>query len=325
MKMENFFKILFLSIKISEANFIRFVEDHLQRLINNNPGGRYTPLITLVTTLLGNLMTAISQRSLNQALQEARTKTVDQFISDFKYMMSRFHFSITEKWKEGTDIYEEFFPRGLEEYTSCTKGNIVILMGRFIDVCDIHREDLPEGFVEPLATLKASYELSRTNQLGKIASTDGNRVDVAEKRLAVAIQLSKNAHTLALDFIGQTAMAGVYFDQSIITRPAYQNGEVPEPDILAEAVAPLTRSIILHGGFDANTLFHIVNTGSVILKFYTANMADDVVPSNALELAPGEEDDVTAAELGADGNLFLMVYNANAAIAGSYAVNIETE
>ena len=61
------------------------------------------------------------------------------------------------------------------------------------------------------------------------------------------------------------------------------------------------------------------------LKFYTANMPDDVVPGNSLELAPGEEDDVTASELGADGNLFLMVYNAHATIAGSYEVSIETE
>ena len=45
--------------------------------------------------------------------------------------------------------------------------------------------------------------------------------------------------------------------------------------------------MILHGGFDANTSFHLVNSGSVTLKFYTANLPENPVPGNALELAPG--------------------------------------
>jgi hypothetical protein len=158
-----------------------------------------------------------------------------------------------------------------------------------------------------------------------IGSTDGNRVDVAEARQAVAIQVTKNMHTLAIDFIGRMDKVSVYFDQSIITRPTHQNGEEPEPVIYAEAVAPATKAIILHGGFDINTSFRILNTGSVNLKFYTANMPDDVVPGNALELAPGEEDYVTAAELGAEGNLFLMVSNEHDTIAGSYEVSEDIE
>jgi hypothetical protein len=81
----------------------------------------------------------------------------------------------------------------------------------------------------------------------------------------------------------------------------------------------------MHGGFDANTSFHMVNTGSVNLKFYTANMVDDPVSGNAIELAAGEEDEVLASELGADKNLFLMAYNAHETTAGSYEVTPEAE
>jgi hypothetical protein len=54
-------------------------------------------------------------------------------------------------------------------------------------------------------------------------------------------------------------------------------------------------------------------------------MPEEAVLGNTHELAPGEEDYVTAAELGAEGNLFLMVSNEHATIAGSYEVSIETE
>ncbi len=325
MKIENVFKIFFISMKISEANFIRFVEDHLQRLIVNNPGGVYAALITALTTLLKNLKTVIDQRNIHQAWQESRTASVDQLMAEFRTMISRLHTSITDIWDEKNPIYEEFFPRGLEEYTTCTKGNIVTLMSRFITACDFRSSLLPAGFADALTALKTTYETSRTTQLGMIGSTDGNRVDVAEARMAVAVQVTKNMHTLAIDFIGRMDKVPVYFDQSIITRPTHQNGTEPEPDIYAEAVAPATKAVILHGGFDINTTFRILNTGSVNLKFFTANMPDDVTPSNALELAPGEEDYVTAAELGAEGNLFLMVSNEHATIAGSYEVSEDIE
>lgn len=325
MKIENVFKVFFVSIKISEANFIRFVEDHLQRLIANNPGGAYATLISALTTLMKNLMTAIDQRNIHQAWQESRTASVDQLIAEFKTMMSRLHTSITDIWDENHAYYEEFFPRGLEEYTTCTKGNIVSLMNRFIAACDARSTLLPTGIADGLIALKATYETSRSNQLGMIGSTDGNRVDVAEARQAVAVQVTKNMHTLAIDFIGRLDKVPVYFDQSIITRPIHQNGAAPEPEILAEAVAAATKAVILHGGFDSNTIFRILNTGSVNLKFYTANLPDDVVPTNALDLAPGEEDYVTAAELGAEGNLFLMVSNEHATIAGSYEVSEDIE
>lgn len=308
--------------EISEASVVRFFEDHLQRLIANNPGGKYTPLITALTSLLSTYKAAIDQRNLNQALQESETMTVDQFIAEFKALISRKEGVIADIWDPSTPIYQKFFPRGLEEYNRANKGNIVGLMTRFIGVCDLHREDLPDGFVTPFTTLKTNYEPSRASQLALIGNTDGNRLNVIQKRGEVAVQVTKNLLAIAGDNLGHPEMVNVYFDQSIIRRPQYQNGDEPLPDILEGVVAPETKVVILHGGFDANTSFHVVNSGSVIIKIYTANLPDDVLPSNALELAPGEEIDVLGSQLGAEGNLFLMAYNPDAATAGSYEVSI---
>lgn len=320
------FATLYVLARINEANFVRFVEDHLQRLIANNTGGKYTALITALTALLNDYKTSIDTRNLNQALQESKTKSVDLCISGFKTLLSNRMFEITDKWDEDHPVFEEFVPHGMEEYYSAKKGEIGGLMNRYISACDLHREDLPAGYVTPFIEKRDLYVTERAAQLALIAKVDSNRVTVAEKREALIVQVTKNLLTLALEHLGKPEMAGVFFDASIISRPVKQNGVEPEPEILSEAVAPQTKAVIMHGGFDGNTLLHCVNTGSVPIKIYTANMVDDPVSGNALELLPGEEDDVLVSELGAESNLFLMVSNEHATIAGSYEVNIiETE
>lgn len=324
-KLESFFGILFLLLPVGEANFVRFLDDHLQRLINHNPGGRYTPLITAFTALLTSLKDAINQRNLNQAQQESKTVSVDKILTNFKAMISRSYVDITDRWEEGSETFEAFFPRGLDEFTSVNKGTFPTLINLWISTCGLYREELPENYVTPYVDLLAAWDTKRTAQLGLIGNTDGDRLVVADLRRQVAIQLTKHVLTIALDNIGKPETVSVYFDQSIIRPAVKTNGTAPEPEVFSDAVAPASSAVIMHGGFDGNTLFHIVNTGSVPLKFYTANMPDDPVPGTALVLEPGEEEDILAADLGAASNLFLMAHNDHAITAGSYEVMIPDE
>jgi hypothetical protein len=324
-RIKNFFMILFMEITISEANFIRFAEDHLQRLIANNAGGVFTPLINLLTSVLNEMKAAIESRDWNQTQQESKTITVDSAMSLFKSKVSRSYTDITDHWDEGSDTFELFFPHGLDEYSKANKGNIESLMARWISACENQSAVLGAEYSVPFKNLKENYKSQRSTQLNLIGNVDGNRLDVARKKQAVAQQLTRNVHAIGTEMAGNMQAVTVYFDESIIRRPVKQNGVTPEPEIYSEAVAPETMAVILHGKFDANTMFHIVNTGSVNLKFYTANMPEDPVPGTALELAPGEEDEAIASDLGASTNLFLMAYNGNQTTAGSYEVSILTD
>jgi hypothetical protein len=316
------FSIFFLGGDINEANLVRFLEDHLQRLMARNPGGKYDPQIAVFTALLKDYKDSIDLRNWNQAQQEAETLSVDEIIASFKSMVGARHFDITRKWEDGKPTYQKFYPHGLDEYYQATKGNVESMMNRWISACELHKDDLPEGFVTPFTDLQARFVSTRPAQLTFIANTDGSRLTVKQKKEAVALQATKHLHILGMDFAGQPEMASAYFDQSIIRRPVKTNGVEPEPEVLSDAVAPKSSVTILHGGFDANTMFRIVNSGSVSLKFYTTNLPDDPVPAVTLELAAGEEDEVMASELGADKNLFLMAYNASETTAGSYEVTI---
>jgi hypothetical protein len=61
------------------------------------------------------------------------------------------------------------------------------------------------------------------------------------------------------------------------------------------------------------------NTGTVPLQFYTANKPEDPKPGTTFVLQPDEEVEVDASALGAEGNLYLMVYNPSKETKGSYA------
>ena len=136
----------------------------------------------------------------------------------------------------------------------------------------------------------------------------------------------KNLLTIAMNNIGNPDAANVYFDQSIIRRPTRKPVEgQEEEEPLSGQVAAVSKATILHGGFDANTGFTLVNSGSTVLQFYTANMPEDPVPGTRVELQPGEEVETYASEMGAEGNLFMMVYNTSTDTAGSYEVTINEE
>jgi hypothetical protein len=104
-----------------------------------------------------------------------------------------------------------------------------------------------------------------------------------------------------------------------------EKGEVvvDEPNApLTGTVAPKTSVTIMQGGFDVNSMVIATNKGLVLLKLYSAAKADDKVPSTTVDLAPGEQKEVWASELGADTNTFFMVYNPDETKEGSWEVEM---
>lgn len=310
---------------VSDDSMNRFAQDSIQRLTANNTGGIYTPLLAPSNLAYTNFFNAINTQAHSQSVQEGSTVSVDQYKQEFIDLVAMKEGIIRGTWGKDSAIYQEFFPRGMDEYHQATKGNVQTLMTRFNQAISDHRAELPAGFDLPFTTLKTNYEAARTLQLSRIGTTDGNRLATATLRNVLETQLMKNLLTIALNNIGNPDAVNVYFDQSIVRRPVRKPEEEQEVEPLSGAVAAKSSATIMHGGFDANTSFTLVNSGSTVLQFYTANMPEDPVPGSMLELQPGEEVDTYASELGAEENLFLMVFNPDEANAGSYEVMINEE
>jgi hypothetical protein len=312
--------------RVSDDNMNRFGQDALQRLIANNPGGLYTALVGPTTTAYNNYAQALGTQSLSESTKEGATVDVDQLKKAFIDLVAMKEGTIRGIWGKDSGTYQKFFPHGVEEYHTSTKANIQTLMSRFVGACGQHSGELPADFDVQFKTIQGNYITARNLQLGHIGTADGNNLATANMRNILELQLMKNMLTIAMNNIGNPDALSVYFDQSIIRQSSKKKEEgEAEEEIMSGQVAAQSSATIMHGGFDANTSFSLTNSGSTVIQYYTANMPEDPVPGTRVELQPGEVVETYASELGAEGNLFLMVYNTSTDTVGSYEVMINEE
>jgi hypothetical protein len=170
-----------------------------------------------------------------------------------------------------------------------------------------------------------AYAAHRQAQTGLKDAYDKEQEDVSA--------LYNQARLLVKDIWDEVEFYYRHDDHSSLRRKAreygvvylenHTNPETGEPvELLTGKVAPLTSVTIMERGFDANTLLIFFNKGTVPFKIYTAAKAGDVVPSSAVEVAPGLQKEVFVSELGGENNTFLMVYNESETVEGSWEVMV---
>jgi hypothetical protein len=323
----SFFKNHFDTKNVSNDNLIKFGDANLYRMIANNPGDIYTPLITATTAAVNNFKGAVQAEDQSKSLKEGATVNVDKYQQQYIDLVSLKEGIISGTWGKDAAEYQHFIPHGLDEYHQATRSTIETLMARFNKAGDDHKSALPGGFIDPFKAITVNYIAARTLQLTLMGAAEGQKFSAANFRTALEIQLMTNVLTIALNNIGNLDVMSIYFDQSIIRKPAKKKEEGGEEadKPLAGTVEASKSAVVMHGGFDANTEFSLTNPGTTPLKFYTANMPGDPVPGATTDLQPGEQVETWASEMGGENNLFLMVYNPDTSTAGSYEVRIVEE
>ena len=68
-----YFRILFLSVRISRERLKDFTESHILSLTAHNPGGIFTTILTNVTAAYNNYYGDLSSEAVNLAVQEGKT------------------------------------------------------------------------------------------------------------------------------------------------------------------------------------------------------------------------------------------------------------
>ena len=101
-----YFRILFLSPKLSIEVIQDFTEDHIQRLLANNPGGIFSTILANVTAAYNNFFGDASSKNLNEAVQKSLTTTMmqnrtdlEKYISDGEKLIKYTYRTNTAKYK----------------------------------------------------------------------------------------------------------------------------------------------------------------------------------------------------------------------------------
>ena len=127
------FKNHFNTARVTDDNLRKFANDHVARITANNGNGTYTQMLQITTQLAADYDKAIKEEDSIFATQQGNTVKTDQIIDTFKKTISQREGTIRGEFGVNSAEYQEFFPQGLTEYSTATKGNIETLLQRLLD------------------------------------------------------------------------------------------------------------------------------------------------------------------------------------------------
>src|SRR6185295_16354611 len=140
-----YFRILFLSVRISQERLKSFTEDHIQRLTANNPGGIFTTILTNVTNAYNAYYGDVASKSLNESVKEGKTIAMNESRSNLEKYISEGEKLIAYTYRTNKPFYEEFYPQGITEYYNADLANFETFVLRFKNVLASHAADFTAG------------------------------------------------------------------------------------------------------------------------------------------------------------------------------------
>ncbi len=310
-----YFRILFLSPKISNDRLRAFTEDHIQRLTAHNPGGIFTAILTAITTAYNNFAGDVASGSLNQAVQEGKTIAMDDSKKLLMKNISENEGLIKYTYRANLPVYEEFYPQGLTEYINADLATFETTTTRYKTVLESHAGDFPAAFVDAYNELHGVFITNRNAQLTAKSNVSSERSDIATTRPALATQLTKNLLTIALQYAGNESKCEVYFDQAMLDA-AFRESDRK----IATEINPGETKNIFDNVSKADLQIRIKNTGEEVLNFAFAQADNTPIGEETHAVASGQVVTLSAAELGwTTTNKFLNATN-NKEVAGNFMV-----
>ena len=311
-----YFRVLFLSAKISRERLKNFTEDHIQRLTVNNPGGIFTGILTAITTAYNSYFGDLSSESINVAVQEGKTLAMKESRVALETTLSENEKLIAYTYRNNQPVYLEFYPLGITEYLRADIPTLETISNRYKNILADHAADFTPAFVSNFNTVQATIVTNRAAQQAAMGSVAGERSDLVTSKTDLALQLTTNLLTIALQYVGNESKCEVYFNQAILNAAFAES----ETKITAD-INPGTTDNVFENITKPTVALMIKNTGTVPLSFgfaETGSMAISPTPDNTIPA--GEERGGTAGELGyTTTNKYLNVTNSDGVI-GSYVV-----
>jgi hypothetical protein len=310
-ELARYFKILFLSVRISRDRLRLFTEAHIQALTNNNPGGIFTAILTAVTNAYNAFFGDLASRSLNEAVKQAKTEARDISRENLQKNISENEALIKYTYRNTPAVYQEFYPFGVAEYHQADIANFVIITERYKQALTNHAADFTPAFVTAYNTLHTTFMSNFNSQLAAVGDIYTEISDLQTSRLALATQLTTNLLTIALQYVGDESKADVYFRQDILDA-AFKESERK----VSNDISPGETQNAFENVSTADQRISIKNTGEEDL---VAEIVSDAVSVPALvTVAKGVEIILNAAEYGQSSTKkFLNIHNPGAT-AGKY-------
>ena len=273
---------LFNDEKFSDSNLNDFSSDFLVRLANNNPGAIYSTLITNTTTKYTAYYGRMASEVQRLQIKEALTVTKKEARNAAEAKVGSLQGLVKYKYGEGSAVYQEFYPQGMEKFYKAKDGDLAIYLDGFVASAVTYlTADYPTE-VTAITALTTAYKDALQAQNNAFSLVDNVITGKREDRKALTEQLTLNFLTIAGNNIDNPEKFEDYFDPAylpISEAPRTYNGMVnANSTITAIPAGRITRSSNLT----------LENKGNNGLVFSLNNQADIINPDTQLTLQPGQ-------------------------------------
>ncbi len=307
---------------VTKHNFKRMltiVADHLSKLAGKSSDPEIQEIYDRTRPARDTYASKYSGSILAKRRYSSETQHFEEKIAELiDVKLKEWDLAVQGVFLEGSIEYKAIFNHGRTAFRQGTYEQRIAELQAMAEVLRDYPE-LAETQVD-VDTFCTDLEKIRDVQQQKEGKVTEASKDLEAARVSVANIMFANLSLLINKYRDNLSKVEEYFDLSLLrSSNGNGNGNSQPPEPMTGTVAPEAVVTVLAGGFDSNSYFNIVNTGGTSLKFYSAMLPDDPLPGSALELLPGEEADAYASELGASGNLFIMVNNPDKVNEGTYS------
>jgi len=225
---QRLFENHFSNREISAEELRQFAEDHIGRLkAKPTLPAALNALLAPTESTFGAFDSALSARTTLQATQSGGTITKDEALQLIRTTVRQREGRIRDKFAKGSGPYAEFFPQGLKEYNRARLGQVVGLLDRLIAAATKHQATLGPELLAEFSGLKTTFSTARDGQVESKGELAQARANVAATRTPLELQLGKNILAIASHFLGETAQATIFFNQSLLEDPTRNNEDTP--------------------------------------------------------------------------------------------------
>jgi hypothetical protein len=289
-----YFRILFLSAKLSRDRLKDFTEDHIQRLTANNPGGIFTTILTAITSAYNSYFGDLASEELNLVVQKGMTTAMNESRTALEKQLSDNEGLVAYIYRNNKAMYELFYPQGMTEYYQASISHMGTISGRYKTALSNNSGDFDPQFITDYNTVQQTFIDNRAAQEGAKGNVSAERSDLQVSRPELCTQLTKNLLTIALQYVGDESKSDVYFNQAIL------NAAFKESDTRVESELDPGRDEVIFSNITKGTVDLMVeNTGTVPLNFgFVASENIPLVNDPNSVVPAGKSTGSTAAEAG---------------------------
>ncbi len=307
MNLDSIIRNSFENITASLDRKSMFLNNHYNRLKNNTINGLLDSPLAETEVFKNKWFELISIRKQADGISKTYTLQVNELLADFTALARKIESAVIYKHEKFSLIYKECFPNGLKEYTNANQSEISNLLVYLTAFAIKYEASLGNEFVLKFKELGISWnELNINRDASKQTLKDSSPETEAYWK-EVSMQLYKNALTILLACIDNRNKANSYYDFRIVNFRHHQ-ADNTDPDTYTLSIAPASSKAADFVFNIADNLL-IINNGNQAIYFYAAVAADAPQPAQLTEIAAGDELEITAAQLGAPANKFLIFVN----------------